>query len=244
MKKILVCIIAYNESDNLFNVIKDLNDNNFGYDILLIDNSSYDKTLEIAKENNLDYISHIINCGINGTWKSYFMYAYYNEYDIVCQFDGDGQHLASELPKIIKPILDGDANHVIGSRFLEKNGFQSYAIRRIGISIFSYLLSKIMGFKILDVTSGFLAFDRNVIKFFTEYYRQEISDTNSLHLLSHFSGARIFEVPVEMRVRNSGKSFYNILNSFLYPIYGVVNIAGCLLLKRQIKKDWKLSNER
>ncbi|MCX6158497.1 MAG: glycosyltransferase family 2 protein [Ignavibacteriae bacterium] len=241
--KILVAVISYNEEKSIKKVYDDLNENNFGYDILIVENGSYDNTSEICRINNIPYIRHCINDDINGTWKSYLLYAYLNNYDIVCQFDGDGQHKAVEIHKIIEPIIKGEANQVIGSRFLNNKGFQSYMFRRMGINLFSFLISLIIGYKIKDVTSGFIAFDRNIINFFSRYYKNEINDPNQTHLLSHFSGAKIKEVAVEMRERQHGKSLYNIFNAFLYPIYGMVNIAGCLLIKKQIQKEWRKNHE-
>lgn len=183
-------------------------------------------------------LSHCINSDINGTWKTYLNYAHKNDYDIVCQFDGDGQHLAKELPKIINPIKNKEANQVIGSRFLGNNTFQSSFTRRIGINLFSFILSRIFKYKIKDVTSGFIAFDRRIINFFSTYYKAEINDPNQTHLLSFFSGAKIIEVPVEMNLRMHGSSLYNWLNSLIYPFNGLFNIIGCLLLKKEIIKDW------
>lgn len=242
--KILIAVITYNEENNLQKVIDDLKENNFGYDIVVIDNASYDKSYDICKKNKIDVIRHCVNSDINGTWKTYFRYAFENNYDIVCQFDGDGQHMASELRKIIHPILNKEANQVIGSRFLIKNGFRSFFIRRLGIRLFSFLISLIAGYKILDVTSGFIAFDRNTIAFFACYYKMEINDPNQTHLLSIFSGSKIIEVPVLMKSRAHGKSLYNIINSFVYPFNGMANILGCLLLKNQIQKEWRNINEQ
>ena len=241
--KILIAVIAYNEENSILGVISDLKQNNFGYDIVVIDNGSFDKTAEICRKNSISVISHCINDGIDGTWKTFYKYAYENDYDIVCQFDGDGQHIASELNKIITPVINKEADRVIGSRFINNQGFQSYFIRRIGIRLFSNLISLFIGYKLYDITSGFLAMNRKIISFFANYYKNEISDPNQGILLTHFIGAKIMEVPVKMKERKHGKSYYGLLNSIAYPLKGVVNIIGCLLLKNQIKKEWSIRNE-
>ena len=241
--KILIAIIAYNESKSIGKVIDDLNKYNFGYDVIVVDNGSFDNTKEISESMNVTTVTHCINSDINGTWKTYFNYAYKNGYDIVCQFDGDGQHLAKELPKIIGPIINKKANQVIGSRFLGNITFQSSFIRRIGIKLFSFILSGIFKYTIKDVTSGFIAFDRRVISFFSKYYKAEINDSNQTHMLSFFSGAKIKEVPVEMNIRIHGTSLFNWLNAFVYPFNGLFNIMGCLLLKKEIIKDWTKNYE-
>jgi hypothetical protein len=169
---------------------------------------------------------------------SYFLYAQRNGYDCLCQFDGDGQHVAAELPKIIQPVLEGRADYVIGSRFLKKEGFQSYFFRRLGIQLFAALDSLVVGQKLTDVTSGFRAYSPRVLDFFAKRHRHELSDTNQLLLLSHFAGAKILEVPVVMRARQHGTSEFRSLAAFTFPVKGVINILGCLLQKRRIRKTW------
>ena len=172
-----------------------------------------------------------------GTVTSYFRYGYQEGYDCICQFDGDGQHLASELPKICKPILSSSADYVIGSRFLERKGFQSTFTRRFGIRLFSRLDSLIMGQPVTDVTSGFRAYSRRVAEFFARAYPFELHDTNQLLLASHFSGARIQEVPVQMRERLHGDSEFDLVGSVAYPFSGVINILGVWLQRQQIQRQ-------
>lgn len=233
--KILVAIIAYNEEKNIESVIKELLSLKYDVDLILIDNSSTDKTCQLAESLGVNFISHCINTGgAMGTVTSYFAYASKNNYDVVCQFDGDGQHIATELEKIIEPITTDKADYVIGSRFLTKRGFQSYFFRRVGIKLFSVCNSAIINKKITDSTSGFRAYGKNVIDFFGKKWKHEIHDVNQLLLLSSFWGARIEEVPVEMRARIYGKSEYNLINSISFPVKGIINILGCLLQRNQI----------
>jgi hypothetical protein len=169
---------------------------------------------------------------------SYFLYAYRNKYDCLCQFDGDGQHVAGELPKIIQPVLEGRADYMIGSRFLSKEGFQSYFFRRIGIRVFALLDSLVVGQRLTDVTSGFRAYSPRVLEFFSQHHRHELSDTNQLLLLSYFAGARILETPVVMRARKHGTSEFGSISALVFPLKGIVNILGCLLQRRRIRKTW------
>lgn len=236
--KVLVAIIAYNEEKNIRGTIENLMDADLGYDILLVDNGSGDNTVKIARELNIPYVSHFINSGSSaGTLMTYFNYAFRHDYDIVCQFDGDGQHLASELPKIINPIVKDEADYVIGSRFINKEGFQSYAFRRMGIKLFSLINSMIIRKRITDITSGARAYNRKVIEFFARKYRHEVYDTNQLLLLSHFAGARIKEVPVVMRERLHGTSEFNIINALSFPATCLINIIGTVLQRGNIKKE-------
>lgn len=235
--RILVSVIAYNEERNLQNTLQSLLDSNGGFDLVVVDNGSSDKTAESARQMGVPVLSHCVNSGSSmGTVTTYFTYAYLSGYDILCQFDGDGQHVAAELPKIIEPVQRGEADYVIGSRFIDKEGFQSTAIRRVGIRLFSWLDSWIIGQTVTDVTSGFRAYSRSVIEFFGRRFRYEIHDTNQLLLLSHFAGARILEVPVGMRERAHGESEYSLVNAATFPLKGLVNIGGTLLQRRQIQE--------
>lgn len=236
-KKILIAVIAYNEEKNIPIVLENLRQHNFGYDVILIDNGSYDDTSKMGQKFGVKTVVHCVNSGSSaGTLMSYFLYAYRYGYDIVCQFDGDGQHLAEELPKIITPVLEGRADYVVGSRFIKREGFQSTSIRRLGIWLFGKIDSLILGMPVTDVTSGFRAYGRRVIEFFGKYYKHEVYDTSQLLLLSHFSGARVLEVPVRMRERIHGTSEFTPLTSIGFVIKGLVNVIGCLMQRKQIRK--------
>ena len=235
--KTLVSVIAYNEELNIRATLQDLREHNCRFDIVVIDNGSSDGTAALCREMGVPVVSHCINSGGSmGTVTSYFNYAHQRGYDCLCQFDGDGQHIAAELPKIIEPVRRGEADYVIGSRFLAKEGFQSTTVRRAGIKLFSALDSGIMGQTVTDVTSGFRAYSRQVIDFFGCVYRLELHDTNQLLLASQFGGARILEVPVQMRERTQGQSEYDWINAVAYPFLGAVNILGVWLQKKQIQK--------
>lgn len=239
MKKVLIAVIAYNEEKNLAHTIKDLKENGPRADIVVIDNGSTDGTKEAALASGVPVVSHCVNSGGSmGTVLSYFLYAHRNKYDCLCQFDGDGQHVASELHKIIEPVLEGKADYVIGSRFLAKEGFQSYFFRRLGIRLFAWMDSLFVGQRLTDVTSGFRAYGPRVIGLFAKYHRHELSDTNQLLLLSHYAGAKILEVPVVMRARQHGISEFRSMAALTFPLKGVMNILGCVLQRKRLRKLW------
>jgi glycosyltransferase involved in cell wall biosynthesis len=235
--KTLIAVVAYNEEKSIQATIKDLGARDSGYDVAVIDNGSSDATVRLSAAMGVPVVNHCINTGGSaGVLTTYFLYAHKMGYDCLCQFDGDGQHLAAELPKILGPVHRGEADYVIGSRFLAKEGSQSTALRRVGIRLFSQLDSAIMGQRITDVTSGFRAYSRRVIEFFARSYRYELHDTNQLLLASHFSGARVLEVPVLMRERLHGQSEFDLTNAIVYPFLGVVNIAGVWLQHGNIRR--------
>lgn len=235
--KILIAVLSFNEAVNIQATLEDLKKHNFGYDVVVIDDGSHDKTAEIAKKNGIPVVSHCINSGnYSNAAMTYFLYAYRNGYDILCQFDGDGQHQAAQLSKIIDPVADGRFDVVIGSRFLEKKGFQSFFLRRIGISMFSKIDSKITGVTLTDVTSGFRSYSRNIINFFGHVYKQELYDNTSQFLLiTHYIGGKIGEVAIEMRARQGGTSLFNIWKSVTFPLKGLVIVLGCILQQKALK---------
>jgi len=171
-----------------------------------------------------------------GTVKTYFQYAWHHGYDVVCQFDGDGQHDATYLDAIIDPVLEDRADYVIGSRFIRHEGFQSSATRRLGINLFSLLASRIVGQEITDVTSGFRACGRRVIQFFGHEYKHELYDTSQLLLLAHYSGARAMEVPVTMRPRKDGASEYTLWRAVWFPLLAILNVVSTRLQRTQIRR--------
>lgn len=234
--KILVAVIAYNEELNIKDTLQDLLDHNtIGYDIIVVDNGSTDRTKSIAESIGIPVISHFVNSGHSGgTVMTYFNYAYYYSYDILVQFDGDGQHLASELPIIIKPVMNG-YDYVIGSRFIEKKGFQSTGLRRLGIKLFSGIATKLIGQKITDITSGARAYSSKTIFTFAKQYQHEIFDTTQLLLVAHYSGAKIKEYPIIMRERLYGDSEYSPLFAIGFIIKGLINIFGIVLQKSNLK---------
>lgn len=235
--KILIAVLSFNEAVNIEATLNDLQKNNFGYDVVVIDDGSNDQTAVIAKKKGVPVVSHCINSGnYSNAAMTYFLYAYRNNYDILCQFDGDGQHQALQLRSIIDPVAKGEFDVVIGSRFLEKKGFQSFFLRRIGISMFSKIDSNITGTKLTDVTSGFRSYSRKVISFFGHTYKQELYDNTSQFLLiTHYIGGKITEVPIEMRERQGGTSLFDIWKSVTFPLKGLIIVLGCLLQEKKLR---------
>lgn len=234
--RVLIAVIAYNEERNLPAVLEELRAG-CPHDLVVIDNASTDDTAEVCRRFGVPCVSHCVNTGGSmGTVKTYFQYAHHHDYDVLCQFDGDGQHIAAHLPQIVDPVAKGEADYVIGSRFLDRKGFQSSAVRRIGIRTFSQLTSWLIGQSITDVTSGFRAYGRPVIELYARRYRHELYDTSQLLLLSHYAGARIKEVPVEMRARLEGESEYNWLRASIFPFISIFNIVGCMIQRRSLEQ--------
>ena len=141
--------------------------------------------------------------------------------------DGDGQHCANELEKIIRPIENGIANVVIGSRFIDREGFQSSHMRRIGIKFLSGLIKICTGIKIRDVTSGFRAVDKEFIKIFSREYAQDYPESEAIVTVAKLKG-QLLEVPVVMRERQAGKSSISMIQSAYY----MIKVALAILVQK------------
>lgn len=215
--KTLVIVPAYNEEANIEGVINDLRTYCPEADIVVIDDGSKDKTSLIVKRLGVNALILPFNLGIGGAMQAGYRYAKLKKYDIAIQFDGDGQHMASEIKKIVMPLTTDTADIVIGSRFLEQADYRSPFFRRLGISFFSSLLSLILGMKITDTTSGFRAVNKKVISFFSDTYPDDYPEVEALVLL-HKEKFRIMETSVSMRQRKGGKSSITALRSVYYMV--------------------------
>ena len=228
-KKIILVIPAYNEEESILNTYKTVEDynkkNKTNYDVIVINDGSKDNTRLVLEENNIPHINLICNLGIGGAVQTGYKYAKENGYDIAIQFDGDGQHDVNYVKDIIKPIINNEANMVIGSRFIQKDkeGFKSSAARRLGIKIISFFIKLKTKMKVYDVTSGFRAIDTNLLDLFTEYYPAEypepISTVNAIS-----KGYKISEVPVVMKEREKGKSSISSWKNVYYMINVILSI--------------------
>ncbi len=232
--KILLVISNYNEQDSLRQTLADIIENaTIKADVIVIDNASVDASLEIAKEFNVDYLVHPVNTGGSaGVIKTSLMYASKYNYDIYCHMDGDNQHNAEYLKQLLIPIENKKANIVIGSRFINKEGFQSFYFRRIGIRLFSKIMSVITKRRITDLTSGFRAYDRKAINFFAVKYKHELEACVQMMYIAHKAGLKIIEVPVVMNFRKTGKSEFNLIRSVKFPVYAFISLLGTSLQKK------------
>lgn len=225
--KILIIIPAYNERENIIRVIRDICTKAQNVDYIAVNDCSTDNTKEILRGYGANYLDLPINLGIGGGVQAGYRYALERGYDIAVQFDGDGQHMAEYIEELIAPIESGQADITIGSRFIRKEGFQSSAMRRFGIGFLSRLIQVLCGVKVRDVTSGMRAVNREMITFFANNYAQDYPEPEAI-LASGLKGARIMEVPVQMRERQGGVSSINPIRS----VYYMIKVSMALLLSR------------
>ncbi len=226
MKK-LVIIPAFNESGSIEKTISDIVSNAPDFDYLVVNDCSTDNTLEILKNNKYEHISLPVNLGIGGAVQAGYMYAYNNDYDIAVQFDGDGQHNASYLDDMVKKLEETDGDMVIGSRFIEHEGFQSSGVRRVGIKFFTGLIKLLTGKKITDPTSGFRMVNRRLISLFAKDYPKDYPEPESeVTIIS--KGYKVEEIPVVMNEREEGVSSISMING----VYYMIKVSIAILIAR------------
>lgn len=219
MSKILLIIPSYNEEENILKVYKEIEKHKDELDYVFINDGSTDNSVKIFKDNKLNYVDLVHNLGIGGAVQTGYKYALENGYDIAIQFDGDGQHDINYVKTICKPIIDGEADFVIGSRYLDDttSGFKSTFMRRLGKNIISVMIKWFWKQKITDPTSGFRAGNKKIIKNFAKEYPSDYPEPESTVTLLKL-GYKVVEKPVNMKEREAGESFANAWTSCLYML--------------------------
>lgn len=230
--KILVLIPAYNEGAGIAGVIAGIRRVVPGYDILVVNDGSSDTTVRIAETAGAMVASHPFNLGYGVAIQTGYKYAYEQGYDVIVQLDGDGQHDPTSIPALLRPILAHEADFALGSRFLEEGDYKPDWSRKMGMSLFRILVSWKTGSRITDSTSGFQAFNRKVIRFFTsEAFPNDYPDADVLITL-YLAGFRITEVPVRMFMNINGTSMHRGLMP-LYYIFKMLLSISVLLFRRK-----------
>lgn len=206
-REVLAIVPAFNEAANIGRVIAGLRNLPFSLDILVVNDGSLDDTAAQARAAGATTVVDLPNnLGIGGAVQTGFKYAARQGYARAIQFDGDGQHLAGEIPKLLARLDQGEVNMVIGSRFLERqDGYRSTFIRRQGIRLFKTVNSLLIGQRITDNTSGFRAYDRLAIEFLARHYPVDYPEPEAVILLGRNDFA-IAEVQTRMAERQGGTS--------------------------------------
>lgn len=230
MKKLAI-IPAYNESESIKGTVEDIMDNAPDFDYIVINDCSTDNTARICEENNFNYISHPVNLGIGNTVQTGYIYAYRNGYDIAVQVDGDGQHDTKYLNEMAEHLINNNLDMVIGSRFINKEGFQSSVARRFGINYFTALIKLCTGRKITDPTSGLRMTGKRVIERFAKEYPKDYPEPETVLVILR-NGYKVEEVPVIMRERQGGVSSISVKKSVYYMIKVTLAMLVDILRKK------------
>ena len=229
--KNLVIIPAYNEQESIKKVVDKIYEQYDDIDVVVINDGSRDNTSEEARKTKATLIDLPCNLGIGGAVQTGYLYAFRNNYDIAIQIDADGQHDSLYIKEMIDIIKNGQANMVIGSRFIEKTEYKQTFARMLGIKINSEIIKLLTRKKIFDTTSGYRAVDKGIIEIFSKNYPYDYPEpcTNMEMILK---GKEIKEISVKMYNRKTGVSSISALRSVKY----MLKVTLSLFLMK-IKKD-------
>lgn len=215
--KTLVIIPAFNEEGSVGKVVEEVKTQFPGMDVLVVNDGSSDRTSEIAQSGGAIVLNLPFNLGIGGAMQAGYKYAFEKNYDIAIQVDGDGQHDPKEIPKLLRVLEEKKIDIALGSRFIGDSEFKSSVMRRLGISIFSKVISLIVGQKITDPTSGFRAANRKTVRLFALDYPQDYPEPEAVVLL-HQCGLKMEEVSAGMNERYAGESSITKIRSIYYMV--------------------------
>jgi glycosyltransferase involved in cell wall biosynthesis len=215
----LAVVPAYNEAMTIVSVVKALRERAPRFDVLVIDDGSTDETAQVASFAGARVVRLPFNVGIGGAVQAGFVYARENRYDFMAQVDGDGQHEPAELAKLVEMMTNSPgADMVCGSRFLTADYHYPAPIsRRTGIHVFAALLSRLVGGRVSDPTSGFRLYNRRAIDLFARDYPHDYPEVEAVLMLHHHR-LRMREVPVRMYARGGGVSSISTGKSAYYMV--------------------------
>ena len=226
MKKLII-IPAFNEEENIEKTVTSIEKDAKEFDYVIINDCSTDRTKQICEQKGYNIVNLPINLGIGGAVQTGYKYAYVNGYDVAVQVDGDGQHDPEFLNEMAEYIEKNKVDMVIGSRFIEKKGFQSSAARRMGIKFFSTLIKVLTGAVITDPTSGLRRVGRNVIEIFAKDYPRDYPEPESVVAVLR-KKLIVKEIPVIMHEREGGVSSISPKKS----IYYMIKVTLAMLIER------------
>lgn len=215
---------ALNEEETIVRVIEEIRAIDPGFEILVIDDGSMDRTAAEAERAGAIVARLPYNIGIGGAVQTGYQYARDNGFQVAVQIDGDGQHDPSELPKIMGPLLSDEADIVVGSRFAGAGAYRASVPRRFGIRIFRHFVSAFVGQSLTDTSSSFRAINRRALCLFAQEYPHGYLETVEATVLASRCGLRIKEVPVTVRPREVGRSTLTIPLSIFYALKVVVAV--------------------
>jgi glycosyltransferase involved in cell wall biosynthesis len=228
---------AFNEQQNVGRVIEEIRAFDPGLDIVVVDDGSVDATAAVARQHGAIVLRLPFNLGIGGAVQTGFRYAFEHEYDLAVRVDGDGQHDPSHLDRVIAPIVAGEADIAVGSRFVaDVDGYRSSRSRRLGIRLLAIVVSRIVGRRVTDTTSGFQALNRKGIALFARDYPHDYPEVEATVMVSRHR-LRAVEVSVSMRERSSGRSSITAVRSVYYMVKVLLAIFVGLFRRNVVPEE-------
>ncbi len=228
---VLLVIPAMNEEASLPATLDALAHEAPWADVVVIDDGSQDGTSRVARDHGVPVLRHAVNLGVGAALQTGFRFAMTHGYRVGVQFDADGQHPAASLAALVAPVLAGEADVCIGSRYVARTGYHAPLARRAGMMLFSGVVRLALGRRIADTTSGFRAYARSVMEVCQHDLPADFPDAPLLIALAR-RGFRIREIPVEMGERHAGRSFYTLGKSLYYPYKNLLASLMALMARR------------
>ncbi|MBZ0267352.1 glycosyltransferase family 2 protein [bacterium] len=214
--KVLAIVPAFNEEETVASVVEEIRATGLA-DVLVVNDGSTDGTLGAARAAGARTLDLGVNLGIGGAVQAGLLFAARHDYDVAVQVDGDGQHIAAEIPRLLEPLAAGRADLVLGSRYVAETAYRSPFARRAGMVMFSAVVTAVTGQRFLDTTSGFRASGRECIAYLARNYPQDYPEVEALVLLRR-AGFRVEEVACAFRDRAGGRSSITPARSAYYVV--------------------------
>ena len=217
-QRVLVVLPAWNEQAALPEVLAEVARTLPDVDLLVVNDGSTDNTSGVARASGLATVVDLpLNLGVGGAMRAGYKYAARAGYDVAIQLDSDGQHDPAEVPKLLETLADTGSDLVIGARFAGTGSYQVRGPRRWAMRLLSAVLSRLVGTRLTDTTSGFKAAGPRAIALFARDYPAEyLGDTIGALVNAARSGLQVSQIGVEMRPRAAGAPSHNPFKSALY----------------------------
>jgi len=229
--RVIAIVPAYNEAAAIARIVDEIRAFDPAFDVVVVDDGSTDATASVAASRGAAVVVLPFNLGIGGAVQTGFKYALERGYELAVRLDGDGQHDPAELPKLLAPVRNGEADIVTGSRFAGDDSYRPPFARRIGITWFARLVSLLTRQRVTDTTSGFQALNRKGIALFAGDYPSDYPEVEAT-VLVHKHRLRLLEVPVRMREREHGESSITFVRSVYYMFK--VTLALLVAMARKV----------
>jgi glycosyltransferase involved in cell wall biosynthesis len=225
---VLVIVPAHDEEESLPVTLAAVRERAGWADVLVVDDGSRDGTSAVARACGVRVLRHPVNLGVGGALQTGFRYAVEHGYAIGVQLDADGQHDPADLAALVAPVREGRCDVSIGSRYVARSDYRAPLSRRLGMMLFSGVVQLALGQRITDTTSGYRAYSRAVMDHCRHDFPKDFPDAPLLIALAR-RGFRLEEVPVSMRAREAGRSFYTLGKKLYYPYKNLLASLMALL---------------
>jgi glycosyltransferase involved in cell wall biosynthesis len=227
---IIAVIPAYNESENIINIITEVK--KFVTSIIVIDDGSTDNTYALALSTKVKVIRLNRNRGKGAALKRGIIESVRYNPDVIVTLDADGQHDAQDIPTLLKPIQEGLADIVIGSRYNTLTKQEIPRIRGIGLSIIDILNRTMMKINVRDTQSGFRAYNKSIISTITDYDSVGYGAETEQLAQAEIKGFNIMEVPIKIKYNGLGKT--SKMNPLLHGTHLLSTILKIAIEKKPL----------